>query len=84
MKKMIVIGATLAALIVPVGNASAEPSDRASCVGAFSSFFAHDGLGMHRSDVAQNFAHNAQPAGRNVYSHVAQFHGSLDKCFEQT
>jgi hypothetical protein len=81
---VIVIGATLAALAMPVANASAEPNERASCVGTFSSFFAHDGLGMHRSDVAQNFAHNAQPAGRNVYSHVAQFHGSLGECFEQT
>ena len=84
MKKMTVIGATLAALLVPLGNASAEPSDGASCVGAFSSFFAHNGFGMHRSDVAQDFAHNAQPAGRNVYSHVAQFHGSLEECFAQT
>lgn len=84
MKKMTVIGATLAALIVPVGNASVEPSDGASCVGAFSSFFAHNGFGTHRSDVAQDFAHNAQPAGRNVYSHVAQFHGSLEECFAQT
>ena len=84
MKKVIVMGAILAALTVPVANASAEPSDQAGCVGAFSSFFAHDGFGMHRSDVALDFAKNAQPAGRNVYSHVAEFHGSLDECFEQT
>jgi hypothetical protein len=84
MKKVIVIGATLAALAVPVANASAEPNARASCVGTFSSFFAHDGFGIHRSDVAQDFAHNARPAGQNVYSHVAQFQGSLDECFEQT
>jgi hypothetical protein len=83
MKRVIVIGATLAALAVPVGNASAAPNEGAACVGAFSSFFAHDGFGMHRSDVAQNYAHGAQPAG-NVYSHVAQFHGSLDECFGQT
>ncbi|HEU4449798.1 MAG TPA: hypothetical protein VFR63_07440 [Gaiellaceae bacterium] len=83
MKRVIVIGATLATLVAPVGNAAAEPNESAACVGAFSSFFAHDGLGMHRSDVAQDFAHNAQPAG-NVYSHVAEFHGSLDDCFEQT
>lgn len=81
---MILIGATLAALAAPIGNASAEPSESAACVGAFSSFFAQGGLGTHRSDVAQNYAHNAQPAGQNVYSHVAQFHGSLDECFEQT
>jgi hypothetical protein len=84
MKRMIIMGAMLAALAVPVANASAEPNERASCVGTFSSFFAHNGLGMHRSDVAQNFAHNARPAGRNVYSQVAQVHGSLDECFEQT
>ena len=84
MKRVIVIGATLAALVAPIGNASAEPNEGAGCVGAFSSFFAHDGFGMHRSDVALDFAHNAQPAGRNVYSHVAEFHGTLDECFEQT
>jgi hypothetical protein len=86
MKRMIVIGATLAALVAPIGNASAGPNEGAGCVGAFSSFFAHggDALEMHRSEVAQNFAHNAQPAGRNVYSHVAQFHGSVDECFDQT
>ena len=84
MKRVIVIGATLAALVAPIGNASAVPNESAGCVGAFSSFFAHDGFGMHRSDVALDFAHNAQPAGKNVYSHVAEFHGSLDECFEQT
>jgi hypothetical protein len=84
MKRMIVIGAMLAALVAPIGNASAEPNEGASCVGAFSSFFAHDGFGIHRSDVAQDFAQNEQPAGRNVYSQVAQFHGSLEECFEQT
>lgn len=84
MKRVIVIGATLAALAAPIGNAAAEPNESAACVGAFSSFFAHDGFGIHRSDVAQDFAHNAQPAGQNVYSHIAQFHGSLDECFEQT
>jgi hypothetical protein len=84
MKRVIVIGATLAALVAPIGNASAVPNESAGCVGAFSSFFAHDGFGMHRSDVALDFAHNAQPAGQNVYSHVAEFHGSLEECFEQT
>jgi hypothetical protein len=84
MKRVIVIGATLGALVVPIGNASAEPNERASCVGVFSSFFAHDGFGMHRSAVAQDFAHNMQPAGQEVYSHVAQVHGTLDECFEQT
>ena len=84
MRKMIVIGATLAALVAPIGNASALPNDSASCVGTFSSFFAHDGDGMHRSDVAQFYAHNAQPAGQNVYSHVAEFSGSLAECLAQT
>jgi hypothetical protein len=80
MRKMIVIGATLAALVAPIGNASAEPNESASCVGTFSSFFAHDRLGVHRSDRAQEFAHDAQPAGQNVYSNVAQFHGTLNEC----
>jgi hypothetical protein len=83
MKKMIVIGATLAALVAPMGNAAAEPNEGAACVGAFSSFFAHNGFGIHRSEVAQGYAHGEEPAGR-TYSHVAQFHGSLDECFEQT
>jgi hypothetical protein len=69
------------ALAVPV--AAAEPGDRADCVGQFSSFFAHGGGGTHRSDVAQGFAADARPAGRNVYSHVAEGHGSLESCFEQ-
>jgi len=56
-------------------------SDEAGCVGQFSSFFAQQGL---RDDVAQNFAHNARPAGQNVYSHVAEFHGTLQQCFDQT
>jgi hypothetical protein len=61
-------------------------SDNASCVGQFSTFFAHGGgdTQLHRSDVAQFFAHNARPAGANVYSHVAQLHGDLDSCFAQT
>jgi hypothetical protein len=84
MRKLIVLGTTLAALTVPAASASAEPNEQAACVGAFSSFFAHDGLGMHRSDFAQDFAHNSRPAGRSVYSQAAQFHGSVDECFEQT
>jgi hypothetical protein len=31
--------------------------------------------------VAQEFAHNARPAGLNVYSHYAMIHGSLEDCF---
>jgi hypothetical protein len=57
-------------------------SDSANCVGQFSTFFAHSDE-PHRSDVAQDFAKNAQPAGRNVYSHVAQTHGTLENCFDQ-
>ena len=83
MKRMIVIGATLAALVAPIGNASAGPNEGAGCVGAFSSFFAHNGFDMHRSEVALNFAQNRHPAGF-VYSHVAEFHGSVDECFKQT
>jgi hypothetical protein len=69
------------ALAVPI--AAATSSDRAACVGQFSSFFAHGGGGTHRSDVAQGFAADARPAGLNVYSHVAKGHGSLESCFEQ-
>jgi hypothetical protein len=69
------------ALAVPV--AAAGPSDRAGCVGQFSSFFAHGGGGTHRSDVAQGFAADARPAGLNVYSNVAEGHGSVEACFEQ-
>jgi hypothetical protein len=68
------------------GAASARAaSDSAGCVGQLSTFFAHGGEGTHRSAVAQDFAHNARPAGANVYSHVAQFiHGDLDSCMAQT
>ena len=69
------------ALAVPV--AAATPGDRADCVGQFSSFFAHGGGGTHRSDVAREFAADSRPAGLNVYSHVAEGHGSLEACFEQ-
>jgi hypothetical protein len=80
------LSATAAAMAIAgfcAGPASAA-SDNAGCVGQFSSFFAHGGGGMHRSEVAQNFAHNEHPAGLNVYSHVAEFHGTLEECFEQT
>ena len=69
-------------LAVPV--AAAGPGDRADCVGQFSSFFAHGGGGTHRSDIATGFAVEAHPAGLNVYSHVADSHGSLESCFEQS
>ena len=62
MKRMIVIGATLAALVAPIGNASAGPNEGAGCVGAFSSFFAHNGFDMHRSSGAELRAE--PPSGR--------------------
>ena len=72
----------IAVVVTPAGVAAADaPDDGASCVGQFSSFFAHGGAGTHRSAVAQGFAHDAHPAGRNVYSHVAEGHGSLADCF---
>jgi hypothetical protein len=60
-------------------------SDNASCVGQFSTFFAHGGgdTQLHRSDVAQFFAHNARPAGA-IYSTVGRLHGDLDACEAQT
>jgi hypothetical protein len=77
-----VLAVLVAIAVAPVGVAAADaPNDRASCVGQFSSFFAQGGGGTHRSDVAQGFAHDARPAGRNVYSHVAEGHASLDECF---
>lgn len=78
----------LAALTLLLGLAaapasvSAEPNDNAACVGQFSRYYAQGGGGTHRSDVAQNFAHNARPAGA-IYSYVAQGHGSLAECFAQ-
>jgi hypothetical protein len=82
-KRVVLIAGIALATAASAGPASAA-SDTAGCVGQFSDFFAHDGLGMHRSDVATNFAHEEQPAGLNVYSHVAEFHGSLESCFDQT
>ena len=84
MKRLVIsTAAALAIAGVWAGPVSAT-SDNAGCVGQFSSFFAHGGEGMHRSEVAQGFAHDARPAGLNVYSHVAQFHGTLEECFDQT
>ena len=78
-------GAALIVMIAlagaPAAVAAADaPADAGSCVGQFSTFFAQGGFGTHRSAVAQNFAHGARPAGLNVYSHVAEGHGSLDDC----
>jgi hypothetical protein len=78
-----VVVIALAAVASPAQASAAGPSDNADCVGQFSSYFAHGGGGRHRSEVAQNFAHNAAPAGRNVYSHVATGHGSLESCDAQ-
>ena len=71
----------LLALAAAPATVAAAPGDGSSCVGQFSSFYAHGGEGTHRSEVAQGFAHDAHPAGRNVYSHVSKGHGSLDGCF---
>lgn len=79
----------LAALTLLLGLAAApasvaaEPNDNAACVGQFSRYYAQGGGGTHRSEVAQNFAKNARPAGANVYSNVAQGHGSLEECDAQ-
>lgn len=81
-------GAALVIVIALVGAPAAvaaadAPADAGSCVGQFSRFFAQGGLGTHRSLVAQGFAHGARPAGLNVYSHVAEGHGTLDDCFAE-
>ena len=73
----------IATVAAPAPASASGPNDNANCVGQFSSYYAQGGDGTHRAEVAQNFAHNAAPAGRNVYSHVATGHGSLESCFEQ-
>ena len=73
----------LATVAAPTAANASGPSDDADCVGQFSSYYAHGGGGRHRSEVAQNFAKNEAPAGRNVYSHVATGHGSLESCDKQ-
>ena len=83
LKRVAAIAGSVLAAAALASPASAA-SDSAGCVGQFSSFFAHGGLGMQRSQVARQFARENRPAGRNVYSHVAQFHGSLGACFDQT
>jgi hypothetical protein len=76
----LIIAIALAAAPAAVAAADSPP-DAANCVGQFSRFFAQGGGGTHRSDVAQGFAHGSRPAGLNVYSHVAEGHGSLTECF---
>jgi len=73
--KIAIVGLVSAVAIAVTGPASAQ-GEQASCVGVYSSYYAHGGGGTHRSDVAQDFATNAQPAGRNVYSQVARW----DEC----
>ncbi len=70
--KFVVVSLVSAVAIAVTGSASAQ-SAQASCVGVYSSYYAHGGDGTHRSEVAQDFAANAQPAGRNVYSQVARW-----------
>lgn len=77
---LVTLGLALAAAALSAGPTSAA-SNNAGCVGQFSTFFAKQG---QRDDVARDFAHNARPAGTNVYSNVAEFHGSLQECFDQT
>jgi hypothetical protein len=83
MKRLLLVMTLALAVGLPASTASAA-SGKASCVGQFSTFFAHGGDGTHRSAVAQNFAHNRRPAGRNVYSQVARLHGNLQECVNQT
>lgn len=77
---LLIASVVLATAATSAGPAAAA-SDNAGCVGQFSSSFAQQGV---RDDIAQDFAHNARPAGKNVYSHVAKSHGSLQECFDQT
>lgn len=83
MRRSLIATALFAVLMLIPAAAGAAPAESSSCVGQFSTFFAH-GDAPHRSDVARDFAENAKPAGLNVYSHVAQLHGTLDSCFEQS
>jgi hypothetical protein len=70
--RIVIVSLVSAVAIAVTGSASAQ-SEQASCVGVYSSYYAHGGGGTHRSEVAQDFATNAQPAGRNVYSQVARW-----------
>ena len=67
----------------PASVAAAGPNDNAACVGQFSRYYAQNEGGMRRSDVAQYYAKNFRPAGANVFSNVAQGHGSLAACDAQ-
>jgi hypothetical protein len=73
MKGRLVIATLVGVAAVAVTGSASAQSEQASCVGVYSSYYAHGGGGTHRSEVAQDFAKNAQPAGRNVYSQVARW-----------
>jgi hypothetical protein len=75
MKGRILLAAVASGLAaVPAGSGFAA-SDNASCVGTYSSYFAH--LGM-RDEQAHRFSH-----GNQIYSFVAQYHGDLASCNAQ-
>jgi hypothetical protein len=69
------IVATTAFMAIGPGGAPAAGA-QAGCVGTFSSYFAQQGL---RDEVAHRYINGNQP-----YSFVAQFHGDLEACDEQT
>ena len=73
MKGRLVIATLVGVAAVALTGSASAQSEQASCVGVYSSYYAHGGGGTHRSEVAQDFATNAQPAGRNVYSQVARW-----------
>ena len=79
------VGILGALALVLAGAASAlAVSDSAGCVVNSRGSSPPGGFDTHRSVVAQDFAHNARPAGANVDRHLAQFRGDLDSCFAQT
>ena len=67
MKGRLVIATLVGVAAVAVTGSASAQSEQASCVGVYSSYYAHGGGETHRSEVAQGYAMNAQPAGRNVY-----------------
>ena len=73
MKGRIIIVSLVSAVAIGLTGSASAQSEQASCVGVYSSYYAHGGGGTHRSEVAQDFAKNAQPAGQNVYSQVARW-----------
>ena len=71
MKGRIIIVSLVSAVAIGLTGSASAQSEQASCVGVYSSYYAHGG-GTHRSEVAQDFAKKKQPAGQNVYSQVAR------------